>query len=247
MEIYPSLISSDVLNLGTTIAQLDTVCHGYHIDIMDDHFVPNLTWGAQFANAIRKATTLPLHIHLMVDEPTHWLERFEAPSQRALFLHQDKTIPLHLQTPALNYQPENMPKDVLFFHQETLSDEKQQREFIQAIHYQGFKAGVAINPKTDISSLNAIFPHIDAVLLMSVEPGFSGQKFIPETLEKINPILSLKKQYNKEITLCMDGGINEHNIGKIAAHGVNQVAVASAIFDTSDPVQALKKLYTSLR
>jgi ribulose-phosphate 3-epimerase len=247
MEIYPSLISSDVLNLGKTIAQLDAVCHGYHIDIMDDHFVPNLTWGAQFANAIRKATKLPMHLHLMVDEPTHWLERFEAHSQRSLFLQQNKTIPLHLQTPALNYQPENMPADVLFFHQETLSNEKQQLEFIQAINYQGFKAGVAINPKTDISLLHAIFPHIDAILLMSVEPGFSGQKFISETLEKINPIISLKEKYNKKLTICMDGGINEENIGNLAQLGIDQVAVASAIFDTSDPVKALKKLYASLR
>ncbi len=246
MEIYPSLISSDVLNLEKTIAQLDTVCHGYHIDIMDDHFVPNLTWGAQFANAIRKATMLPLHIHLMVDEPTHWLERLEAHQHSVNFLHQDKTVPLHLQAPALNYQPENMPKDTLFFHQETLPGEQQQREFIQAIHYQGFNAGIAINPKTDVTSIGAIFPHIDAVLLMSVEPGFSGQKFIPETIEKINPILSLKKQCNKEITLCMDGGINEHNIEQLAARGVDQVAVASAIFDTTDPVKALKKLYSSL-
>lgn len=246
MEIYPSLISSDVLNLGRTIAQLDTVCHGYHIDIMDDHFVPNLTWGAQFANAIRKATKLPLHIHLMVDEPTHWLERFETPSQRAPFLQQNKTIPLHLQTPAINYQPEYMPQDVLFFHQETLSH-KQQHEFVQAIHYQGYKAGIAINPKTEVASILDILPHIDAVLIMSVEPGFSGQKFIPETIQKIKTFLSFKQQHNKQITVCMDGGINEENIGNLAQLGIDQVAVASAIFDTSDPVKALKKLYASLR
>jgi len=214
---------------------------------MDDHFVPNLTWGAQFTNAIRKVTKLPLHIHLMVDEPTHWLERFETHSERSVFLQQNKTLPLHLQTPAINYQPKNLPKDTIFFHQETLFDQNEQLEFIQAIHYQGFNAGIALNPATDVSSALTILPQVDAVLIMSVEPGFSGQKFITETLEKAKSILSFKQQHNKQLTICMDGGINERNIGKLAAHGVNQVAVASALFDTSDPVQALKKLYASLR
>jgi ribulose-phosphate 3-epimerase len=247
MEIYPSLISSDLLNLRQTISELDTVCHGYHVDIMDDHFVPNLTWGAQFVNAIRKATVLPLQIHLMVDEPTHWLDRLEAKPQGASFLHPDKTIPLHLQAPALSYKPENMPKDVLFFHQETLPHENQQHEFIQALHYKGFMAGIAINPTTAIETILNMLPLVDAVLLMSVEPGFSGQKFITETLKKIQPLVELRQRTKKPLAICMDGGINKDTIGTLAAHGVDQVAVASAIFDTQDPVAALKKLYALIR
>jgi ribulose-phosphate 3-epimerase len=247
MEIYPSLISSDLLNLRQTISQLDPVCHGYHIDIMDDHFVPNLTWGHQFVNAIRKATPLPLHIHLMVDEPTHWLDRLEAPSKKVSFLHQDNSTPLHLQAPQLHYQPENMPKDIIFFHQETLPDQQQQHEFIQAIHHQGFAAGITLNPSTPPSTILNTLQYVDAVLLMSVEPGFSGQKFIPETIEKLKLILSFREQHTNNLSICMDGGINEHNIGELAQRGVNQVAIASAIFDTADPVTTLKKLYTLLR
>jgi ribulose-phosphate 3-epimerase len=246
MEIYPSLISSDLLDLRNTIRQLDSICHGYHIDIMDDHFVPNLTWGAQFANAIRKTTKLPLHIHLMVDEPTHWLDRLETNPQRVSFLQQDKTIPLHLQTHALDYNPENMPADTLFFHQETISPEKQ-RDFIHAIHHKGFQAGITLNPKTEVSTILNILPFVDAVLLMSVEPGFSGQKFIEDTIKKINPIAAFRKQHNRQLTICIDGGVNEQIITKLAAHGVDQVAIASAIFDTTDPASTLKKLYTSLR
>jgi ribulose-phosphate 3-epimerase len=247
MEIYPSLISSDLLNLRQTISELDTVCHGYHIDIMDDHFVPNLTWGAQFVNAIRKATVLPLQIHLMVDEPIHWLDRLETNPKGASFLRPDKTIPLHLQAPALSYKPENMPEDMLFFHQETLPQENQRYEFIQAIHYKGFKAGIAINPNTAVETILNTLPLVDAVLLMSVEPGFSGQKFITETLKKIKPLVAFRQQHQKPLAICMDGGINENNISTIVQHKVDQIAVASAIFDTPDPIAALKKLYTHIR
>jgi ribulose-phosphate 3-epimerase len=240
MEIYPSLISSDLLNLRQTISQLDAVCHGYHIDIMDDHFVPNLTWGAQFSNAIRKSTKLPLHIHLMVDEPTHWLERLETRSHHANFLQPDTSVPLHLQ---LDFPrvPEQEPVDIIFFHQETLPYE-QQHDFIEAIHDKGFHAGIAINPKTDIASIFHL-QQLDAVLLMSVQPGFSGQKFISETVDKIKPLRAFQQQHNQAFTICMDGGVNEHNIATLADHGIDQVAVASALFDTADPVKALKNLY----
>lgn len=214
MEILPSLISSDILNLEKTIKLLDSHCDGYHIDIMDDHFVPNLTWGAMFANKIAQATNLPLHVHLMVDNPTAWLSRLKLRSD-----------------------------DIFIFHIESLIEAQEIEELILDIKNYGFKVGIAINPDTDVNTVFEFLKKIDHVLIMSVKPGFSGQKFMPEVIKKIDPLIQKRMELNLSFTIGMDGGIDKDNIKKLNEMGVDQFGVASAIFYEKDPVEALKILY----
>jgi ribulose-phosphate 3-epimerase len=218
MEIYPSLISAEILNLKHVIQTFDDQCDGYHIDVMDDHFVPNLTWGPMFVNAIREQSRLPLHIHLMVDNPEAWLNR--------LTLHHG---------------------DTFIFHCEVHHDVEQQLELITHIHMKELKAGIAINPKTRLEKINDLVPVIDNVLLMSVEPGFSGQHFIPDVTDKIQPLLAMKKQSPRLFKIGMDGGINTHNIGLLAHQKIDYVAAAAAIFNHHSPVDALKRLYSLIK
>ncbi len=217
MEIYPSLISSDLLNLKHTIDLLDAHCDGYHLDVMDDHFVPNLTWGPAFVNAIRTATVRPLYIHLMVDDPVSW------PSRLAL-----------------------AGTDTIIFHHEALHDVQQQKKLLTAIHAKGCKVGIAINPATPAEHVYEVLSLVDVVLVMSVQPGFSGQRFIPEVTQKIETLSGLRKRLGKNFSISVDGGVNEKNIEMLARLHVDVVAVAAALFNYKDPVVALKNLYKKL-
>ncbi len=202
IEIFPSLISADILSLKNVIGLLDNHVDGYHLDVMDFHFVPNLTFGPAFVHAIANATDKPLHVHLMVDNPEQWLEVLKL-----------------------------RPCDVFVFHYEATS---QHMQLIDAVKQRGYKVGIAINPDTPPESVMEFVPHVDQVLVMSVQPGFSGQKFMPQVMEKL-PKLS-------GATIAMDGGIGPDNISVLAQKGVTQFGIASAIFDTSDPVQTIRDL-----
>lgn len=218
MDIYPSLISADILNLQQVINTLNPVCNGYHIDVMDDHFVPNLTWGPMFVNAIRTITSLPLHVHLMVDNPTSWLERI-----------------------ALN------AGDTFIFHAEVIKDNTIRHQLITDIHNKGWNAGIAINPKTSVESIFDTLAIINSVLLMSVEPGFSGQTFIPSIIDKIKPLLAKQKQLNTIFKIGIDGGINKSNIKLLKENNVDSVAIAAAIFHQPDLLVALHELHTLIK
>lgn len=214
MKIYPSLISADLLNLKKTIEMLDNHCDGYHLDIMDDHFVPNLTWGPMFINAIAGITTRPLHVHLMVTNPATWLDRL------------DLSI-----------------KDTFTFHVEAVKEPTQIKEFIMRIHEYGTKAGIAINPRTDIAAITPFLSILDEVLVMSVDPGFSGQEFIDVT-NKVDELRTIRSEKKLTFEIGMDGGINAKNIRLIAQHEVDFVGVASAIFNEKDIVKGLQTLYS---
>jgi ribulose-phosphate 3-epimerase len=217
VEIFPSLISSDILNLEKTMQLLDKHCDGYHIDVMDDHFVPNLTWGPAFVNAIKKATELPLHVHLMVEEPEHWIDRLDLNSS-----------------------------DIFIFHIEVfLGSTKICRDLIESVQKKNWRVGIAINPDTSVESVHEFLRDVDHVLLMSVQPGFSGQLFMSDVLQKVEPILRVRRDKDLTFTLGMDGGIDKNNIEMIANEGVEQVGIASGIFTQKDWVQALKDLYSS--
>ena len=214
MEIYPSLISSNLLNIQETLTQLDPYCHGYHLDVMDDHFVPNLTWGADFINAIIAATTKPIHVHLMVQDPTRWIKRLNLRST-----------------------------DIFIFHYESFSQPHDCQKLLDQLITNNIHAGMAINPATPIATITDFLPLLKQVLVMSVNPGFSGQTFIQETTEKIQPLASLRKVHDLPFQICMDGGINHDNLRSLVELGVDQVAVASAIFAHQDPVASIQKLY----
>ncbi|MBD3273565.1 ribulose-phosphate 3-epimerase [Candidatus Dependentiae bacterium] len=214
MEILPSLISADLLNLETVIKNLDPHCDGYHIDVMDDHFVPNLTWGPAFVKSISSATNLPLHVHLMVQNPEKWVSRIEFKSQ-----------------------------DTFIFHYEATKSEDRILKLINVVKALGCKVGIAINPGTPVVKIFDYIDNIDHVLIMSVEPGFSGQKFIPDVVDKVKLLINQRNSMHLNFKIGMDGGIGKDNIAMLKHQGVDQFGIASAIFSEKDPVAALKNLY----
>ncbi len=208
--IFPSLISADILNLQKSIKQLDPHCQGYHLDIMDDHFVPNLTWGPQFINAIANVTQRQLWVHLMVDNPHSWLDRLLLP-----------------------------PGSIISFH---IEETKEKFHLINHIKEKKWRPSIAVKPKTAITDVYPYFDVIDHILLMSVEPGFSGQPFLPEVITKVDELRRYCQTAGLNITVGMDGGINQSNIGPLLQKDVDHIAVAAGIFHQDDPVAALKQL-----
>jgi ribulose-phosphate 3-epimerase len=216
MHIYPSLISSNLLTLEKTLQQFDRLCNGYHLDVMDDHFVPNLTWGPAFINAIRQATPLPLHVHLMVDNPEMWLSRLK--------LHAGDTI---------------------IFHYEAVQDDAHAKRIIDIIRASNINAGLAISPNTAPEKMHPLLKNLELILLMTVYPGFSGQTFIPDVLNKITTIRKMQQLVGNSAILCLDGGINMDTMPLVRDHQIKHVAIATAIFGQPDPVGALRQLYTA--
>lgn len=208
--IYPSLISSDLLNLEQTIKSLDPYCPGYHLDVMDYHFVPNLTWGPQFLHAIAKATSGQLWIHLMVDNPGRWVEELRLP-----------------------------PETILSFHFETIGADT---TFIKLIQKKMLLPSIAISPKTNVDEIFSVLNVVSQVVVMSVEPGFSGQPFLQSTISKIEALTDYRHANELQFSIAVDGGINEKNIKALNEIGVDHFAVASGIFSAKNPVEQLKKL-----
>ena len=217
MEIYPSLISSNLLTLGETIKKLDSHCDGLHIDVMDDNFVPNLTWGPSFVSAIRLGTGLPLHVHLMVQKPMVWVER--------LSLRRG---------------------DLFIFHIETVSL-IQSEKIIDAVKEKGWGAGVALNPSSTLEEVKDILPIVSHVLIMTVNPGFSGQSFIPEVLPKLEDLISIRKEMGLNFSIGVDGGVDSENIKMLSRIGVDCIGAASAIFSSDDFLSSLRSLYNIAR
>jgi len=218
MKIYPSLISADLLNLAHVIKTIDAHCDGYHLDVMDNHFVPNLTWGADFVNRIRQATTKQLDIHLMVDNPQSWLACLQL-----------------------------KPNDMITFHIEAVHQPKEISQFLSDIHKAKLNAGIALNPATPVEKVFAHLIDLDHVLLMSVNPGFSGQSFIPDVVAKIQPLVAQRTQMQASLLIGMDGGITTNNINQLAHSGVDYVCAASAIFAQSNHIKALNDLYAATK
>ena len=214
MKIYPSLISSNILELKKTIDTLEPHCDGHHIDVMDDHFVPNLTWGPAFVNAIASATSKPCQVHLMVDNPAQWVDRLKLSEQ-----------------------------DSFLFHIEAVQDVQVAQALIKKIKQKNIKVGITINPKTGVDAISDVLEHVDEVLIMSVEPGFSGQKFMPEVVKKVSQLREIRVDQNLSFSIIMDGGIGAENIAMLAQEGVDGVGIASALFSHDDYVAALKKMY----
>jgi len=214
IEIYPSLMCADLLNLAKVISDFDDHCDGYHIDVMDDHFVPNLTMGPDFVNAIVAVTRKPIQVHLMVDNPKSWVNRLKLSK-----------------------------KDTFIFHYEAFECFNPMKELVAMVKEKGWKVGVAFNPHTNMSLAESQLSFFDKILIMAVNPGFAGQKFIQEAIEKAKSVIDCKKTQNANFKVYMDGGIGKNNIKMLAELGIDAVAVGSAIFSEKNPVQALKELY----
>jgi len=209
-RIYPSLTAADQLNLEHDIKLLEPHCQGFHLDVMDNHFVPNITWGADTVNAIARLTNHTLWVHLMVKNPVDFLE--------TLSLKENSIVTFHIETIENN-----------------ININKRIRE-------KRLVPGIAISPKTPVEEIFSLLDVIHHVTIMSVEPGFAGQTFLPSAIKKIEQLVSYRQTKGLPFTIALDGGINEHNIADLTQRGVDLFGVASAIFGKKDPVAALKNL-----
>lgn len=213
--LYPSLISADLLNLGTVIKNIDPYCAGYHLDVMDFHFVPNLTWGPAFLEAIAHATTKKLWVHLMVDNPELWIEKLNLP-----------------------------PQTIVTFHIETTNSVA---HIIKLIQNKNWLPSIAISPKTDVSECFPFLASTYQILIMSVEPGRSGQQFMPPMMDKVDRLVEFRTFHKLDFRIGIDGGINKQNIHSVSKKGVDDIGVAHAIFGQQDPVTALQELHVLLK
>lgn len=201
--IAPSILSADFGRLAEAVQTVEAAGADWiHVDIMDGHFVPNLTIGPPVVEAIRKATTLPLDVHLMMTNPDAFIPEFAEAGATILTVHVEACPHLH--------------------------------RTLQVIKEHGVKAGVSLNPGTSASSLDQIVGEVDLVLVMSVSPGFGGQKFIPFSLEKIRRVKNMIRESRSSAYLEVDGGVKEDNAGSILKAGADVLVSGSAIFGSPD-------------
>lgn len=210
-QIAPSLLSSDFGHLAAEIAALELAgADMLHLDVMDGHYVPNLSFGFPLIQAIRKLSNLPLDVHLMVSNPD---------------LHVAALLPLGVQW--------------ISFHQETFFHS---HRLIQQIKSQGVKAGLALNPATPINTLDSILPELDYVLMMSVNPGYSAQAFIPFVLDKVSELAQLRRERGLGFHIQVDGGVSNLNTAALQKAGADILVSASYIFSSPDYRQAISTL-----
>jgi ribulose-phosphate 3-epimerase len=212
IKLAPSILSADFARLGEEIAEVAGAGADYiHIDVMDGHFVPNITIGAPVVAAIRPLTSLPLDVHLMIEHPERYISDFVKAGADIITVHVEAS-------PQLS-------------------------SIIRLIKELGAKAGVSLNPPTPINTVKKFTPHVDLVLVMSVNPGFGGQSFIPETLPKIANMRKILDDSRLSVELEVDGGINADNAPDIVKAGANVLVAGNSIFRAREGIgRALQRL-----
>lgn len=215
-KISPSILSADFTRLGEQIAQAEAAGADYiHIDVMDGHFVPNITVGPLVVQAVRSATSLPLDVHLMIEKPEDYIQDFRAAGADIITIHFEASRHAH--------------------------------RLIQQIRQSGARAGVSLNPATSLSSLEEIAGEVDMIVLMSVNPGFGGQSFIPEVLGKVARLRPMLDAFPVPPELEVDGGVNAGNIRQLVERGADVLVAGSAVFNNRDTVaNNMHKLRASL-
>lgn len=203
IKIAPSILSADFSRLGEEITAIETGGADYvHIDVMDGHFVPNITIGPLVVEAARRVTTLPLDVHLMIENPDRYIADFAKAGADIITVHYEAVPHLH--------------------------------RTVQLIHSLGKKAGVSLNPATPLNCLDMILDELDLVLIMSVNPGFGGQQFIPACLPKIEALRKEIDRRGLKVELEVDGGVKLDNIARIAAAGAEVMVAGSAVYGTDN-------------
>ena len=211
IELAPSILSADFARLGEQVrAAGEGGGSVIHVDVMDGHFVPNITIGPPVVRSLRKATKLPLDCHLMIEDP-------------------DKYAPVFIAAGA----------DQVSVHQEAC---KHLDRTLRMIRSEGAKAGVVINPGTPVAMLDDVLDVADYVLVMSVNPGFGGQQFIPNALRKVRQLAARRKERGLQFPIEIDGGATKENLGKIIDAGVEWVVAGSSIFHTVNPPAAFEEM-----
>ncbi|MBW1675283.1 MAG: ribulose-phosphate 3-epimerase [Deltaproteobacteria bacterium] len=209
--IAPSILSADFSRLGEEVKAVERVGADWiHVDVMDGHFVPNITIGTLVVEAVKRVTELPLDVHLMIENPDQYLEDFARAGSTLITVQVEACVHVH--------------------------------RTIQAIKALDVKAGVALNPATPLSTIEWILEDVDLVLIMSVNPGFGGQKFIPQALQKIRDLKAMIRAKNLNVLIEVDGGINQETIQSAAEAGADVFVAGSAIFGSSDYGETIGKL-----
>ncbi len=210
-ELAPSILSSDFTRLAEAIGQVrEGGANILHVDIMDGHFVPNITIGLPVVKSIREETDLKIDCHLMISEPNRYAVKFVEAGADMVSVHLEADRHLH--------------------------------RTLTAIREAGGKSGVAINPATPLISLEEALPFADYVVIMSVNPGFGGQKFIHTSIEKLRRLRSLIKERGLDTKIEVDGGVKIDNIAGIVESGAEIVVAGSAVFDGGNPAEGVRKL-----
>jgi len=212
--IAPSILSADFLILGEEIRAVEKAGADWiHIDVMDGHFVPNITIGPLVVDAVRKVTDLTLDVHLMIENPENYIQAFVDAGADLITVQVETCVHLN--------------------------------RVIQVIHQAGIKAGAVLNPSTPLSSIEWEIDNLDLVMLMGVNPGFGGQKFIPATLDKVRALRSVIQKKGLETLIEMDGGVSKNTIKAISDSGVDVLVSGSAIFGTdnyAETIESFRKL-----
>lgn len=202
-SIAPSILSADFSKLGDEIEAVEAAGADWiHVDVMDGHFVPNITMGPLVVEAVRNTTALPIDVHLMIESPDPYIPAFAKAGADYIAVHQETCTHLH--------------------------------RTVQWIRENGAKSGVALNPGTPVESIQWILDDLDFVLVMSVNPGFGGQKFIPSSLEKVAQLKRMIRERGLATLVQIDGGVNKETIRRISEAGVDVFVAGSAIFGSDD-------------
>jgi ribulose-phosphate 3-epimerase len=211
IHLAPSILSADFAYLARDIAAVERGgADLIHVDVMDGHFVPNITIGPAVVRAIKRVATKPLDVHLMIEEPDRYLDAFVDAGASMISVHVEVLPHLH--------------------------------RTIQAIKARGVKAGVVLNPSTSLGSIEHVVADVDHILVMSVNPGFGGQAFIPRSVDKIRAVRTLVRAAGAHAAIEVDGGIDHTTIGAVVAAGADMLVAGQAIFGSGDPEAAARSL-----
>lgn len=210
IQLAPSILSADFSHLKEDVDKIERAgAHLIHVDVMDGHFVPNISFGAPVMKSLTGKTKLPFDVHLMIEEPDRYIDDFVTENTEYITVHQEAC-------PHIN-------------------------RTVQHIKDMGIKAGVAINPATSLSVLDYVLDDIDMVLIMSVNPGFGGQKFISSSLVKAEELSAIKKNTGLEFKIEIDGGINPANAKTAIDAGVEILVAGSSVFKAEDAEKRVKE------
>jgi ribulose-phosphate 3-epimerase len=203
--IAPSILSADFSRLGEDMRTAEQAgADRFHIDVMDGHFVPNISLGPVVIESVRKITPLPFDVHLMISDPDRYLEAFAKAGSNLIIAHIEASPNIGAT--------------------------------VDAIHQLGCEAGVAVSPDTHIDALRTIAPRIELILIMSVYPGFSGQKFIEGSIDRVRQTREMLNACNSDAMIALDGGVDVHNIGRAVAAGADNLIAATSIYRAGIPI-----------